>query len=452
MSVTPASVKAAFQDAIPHRRDEFARRVEGRLRTIVHEDQYVQRFPFEVLLMAEDELRERIKLAAERVKQLIISGWTEAEMVNVRKVFLDCFGTFDRMDKDPQSDLYRAVEAAFESVGQHNPAQATMNHRRLSEVQVQAATEFLSDLELYYAERHPEPAQNQPQIPSTAQPLKPVTGTLSVTLDDAAVVAEAVASWQSDVFISYAFEDRQFVRELAGRLRDHDVRVWVDETELTVGDSLRGKIDEALKSCEYGIVVLSRPFFSKDWPRLELDGLLSIQTSSNRKVILPVWHGIDAVQIRQYSPILAGHLATRSADGVAKVTNDLLRVLKPNAVPAATVESPTASPLPLGSFRDQIIQYVQEGRNLVLRYGSTPTPTQREEILTNYIEMASARYHALKHHLEQKLGYKRVEALAKLPMPMTLQAIIKTLDVLETLAIDVPDYLPAYAVELDDMA
>jgi hypothetical protein len=326
-----------------------------------------------------------------------------------------------------------------------------MNHRRLSEVQVQAATEFLSDLELYYAERHPEPAQDEPQIPSTEQPLKPVSGTLSVTLDDAAVVAEAVASWQSDVFISYAFEDRQFVRELAGRLRDHDVRVWVDETELTVGDSLRGKIDEALKSCEYGIVVLSRPFFSKDWPRLELDGLLSIQTSSNRKVILPVWHGIDAEQIREYSPILAGHLATRSADGVAKVTNDLLRVLKPNAVSAATVESPTASPLPLGSFRDQIIQYVQEGRNVVLRYGPTPTPTQREEILTNYIEMASARYHALKHHLEQKLGYKRVEALAKLPMPMTLQAIIKTLDVLETLAIDVPDYLPAYAVELDDM-
>ena len=330
MPATPADVKAAFQDAIPHRRDAFARRIQERLGTIVHEDQYVQRFPLEVLSMAQDELRERFQLAAERVKQLIRTGWTADQMITVRKVFLDCFGTFDRMDKDPQTDLYHAVEGAFGKVGVHNPAQATMNHRQLSEVQVQASTEFLSDLELYYAEHHPEPAQ-EPQSSVSEEPLPPITGTLSVTLDDVTVVAEAVLIWQHDVFISYASEDEAFVRQLAERLRQHSVRVWVDETELTVGDSLRGKIDEGLKSCEYGIVVLSESFFSKPWPQSELDALVELQNERGRKVILPVWLNIDAPAVRSHSPLLASRLAARSSEGMDKVVSDLLRVLRPES-------------------------------------------------------------------------------------------------------------------------
>lgn len=434
MAASPSDVKAAFQDAIPHRRDEFARRVE-QLRAHADSSRRIVDYPAEVLLLAESELRSRIKLAADRVKQLIKSGWTATQMVTVRKAFLDCFGTFDRMDKDPQSDLYHAVEAAFGEAGTRNPPQATMNARRLSEVQVQTATECLSDLELEYA------AQN----PSVAAP------TAETALEDAKVVAEAVQHWKSEAFISYASEDRPFVKDLAERLRASGVRIWLDETELTVGDSLIGKIDEALKTSQYGIVILSQMFFSKDWPRLELDGLLSIQTSSHRKVILPVWHRIDKAQIAQYSPVLAGRLATKSSDGIDKVVRDLLRVLRPDANTGVQEQSPgpyeTAS-----SFREQIIEFVREARGLVLQYGPKPSAEQRGEVFASYIKMAGVRYHAIKHHLEKKLGYKRVEALAKLPMPMTVEAILKTVDVLETLAIEVPDYLPAYPVELDGMS
>lgn len=311
---TPDDVKAAFQNAIPHRRDAFERRVKERLRSIAYEDGFPQRYPEEVLVMASDELRERIKLAADRVKQLIDSGWTADQMITVRKVFLDCFGTFDRWDKDPQTDLYHAVEGAFANVGQNNPAQATMNYRRLSQVQVDTANEFLSDLELYYAQRHP--SSHEP----TAETAKA----------DATAVAEAVSQLQTDAFVSYASEDKVFVWELASRLRGAGVKLWVDESELTVGDSLRGKIDEGLKSCQYGIVVLSKSFFEKPWPQSELDALVEIQNASGRKVILPVWLDVTEEQVRSRSPLLAARVAAKSSDGIDKVTADLLRVLRPH--------------------------------------------------------------------------------------------------------------------------
>ena len=54
---------------------------------------------------------------------------------------------------------------------------------------------------------------------------------------------------QWDVFISHASEDKNdFVRPLAQALKASGLMPWYDETTLTVGDSLRRKIDEGLAS------------------------------------------------------------------------------------------------------------------------------------------------------------------------------------------------------------
>jgi TIR domain len=71
-----------------------------------------------------------------------------------------------------------------------------------------------------------------------------------------------------DVFISHASEDKdEFVRPLAAALQASGLLPWYDESALTVGDSLRGKIDEGLAKSRYGIVILSHPFFAKRWPQ-----------------------------------------------------------------------------------------------------------------------------------------------------------------------------------------
>ena len=64
-----------------------------------------------------------------------------------------------------------------------------------------------------------------------------------------------------DIFISHASEDKTKVaRPLAEALRKAGVRVWLDEHQLKVGDSLSEKIDEGLSHSRFGAVILSPAF------------------------------------------------------------------------------------------------------------------------------------------------------------------------------------------------
>jgi len=133
-------------------------------------------------------------------------------------------------------------------------------------------------------------------------------------------------SW--DVFVSHASEDKdEFVRPLVHGLSARGLRVWFDEFTLTVGDSLRRSIDRGLASSRFGIVVISRNFLHKEWPQKELDGLVAREIGGV-KVILPVWHNIDAATIRSYSPLLADRLATSSDKGLDNVIEELIRAIQ----------------------------------------------------------------------------------------------------------------------------
>lgn len=132
-----------------------------------------------------------------------------------------------------------------------------------------------------------------------------------------------------DIFISHASADKELVaRPLADLLRSSGVTVWLDENELRLGDSLRAKIDQGLAESRYGVVILSRAFFTKDWPQRELDGLTALD-SPERKVILPVWHGVDQHVVARYSPLLAGKLAISTDRGLGVVATEILKVLIP---------------------------------------------------------------------------------------------------------------------------
>jgi hypothetical protein len=135
-------------------------------------------------------------------------------------------------------------------------------------------------------------------------------------------------SMKWDVFISYASEDEEaFVRPLAEALLKENIRVWFAELTLTVGDSLRRSIDHGLASSRYGIVVISPSFLAKEWPQKELDGLAAREVDG-RKVILPVWHNIDAETLRRRSPLLADRVATSTAKGVQAVVADLMKAMR----------------------------------------------------------------------------------------------------------------------------
>jgi hypothetical protein len=137
-----------------------------------------------------------------------------------------------------------------------------------------------------------------------------------------------------DVFICHASEDKAtVVRRLADLLRRKHIEVWYDEFSLRVGDSIRRAIDKGLRQSRFGIVVLSRAFFQKEWPQYELDGLIEMEILGSEKVILPVWHGINHSYVTKYSPILAGRLAAKTATGLVRVADQLSQVIKPQSSP-----------------------------------------------------------------------------------------------------------------------
>ncbi len=81
-----------------------------------------------------------------------------------------------------------------------------------------------------------------------------------------------------DLFVSHASEDKDaIVRPLVHLLTALGLRVWFDETELEIGDSLSRAIDHGLSHCRFGLVVISPAFLQKPWPEYELRGLVAKQ-------------------------------------------------------------------------------------------------------------------------------------------------------------------------------
>ncbi len=131
-----------------------------------------------------------------------------------------------------------------------------------------------------------------------------------------------------DAFICHSSEDKEdFVKPLARALSSRGFRIWYDEFELKVGDNLRQSIDKGLATSEYGIAVLSKAFFAKNWPQYELNGLTAREIDG-KKVILPVWHNIDKEFILKFSPPLANKVALETKKmSLRKIADRLAEVL-----------------------------------------------------------------------------------------------------------------------------
>jgi hypothetical protein len=132
-----------------------------------------------------------------------------------------------------------------------------------------------------------------------------------------------------DVFLSYASEDREeVVMPLALSLRERGLKVWFDEFELKIGDSLRRKIDRGLVNSRFGVVVLSRNFIRKGWTNYELDGIIT-KANTGEQVLLPIWHGITKQEVIDYSPSLADKVARNTASNtINEIADEIAELIK----------------------------------------------------------------------------------------------------------------------------
>lgn len=134
-----------------------------------------------------------------------------------------------------------------------------------------------------------------------------------------------------DVFVSHTSEDKSdLVLPLVQYLVSFGLRVWYDEFELSVGDSLSRKIDHGLSQSAYGVVVISPAFLGKLWPEYELRGLVA-KEMGREKLMLPVWWKVSREAVLSYSPPLADRVAIDASKiPLPAVAANIFRAISPD--------------------------------------------------------------------------------------------------------------------------
>lgn len=92
----------------------------------------------------------------------------------------------------------------------------------------------------------------------------------------------------SSIFLSHNSKDKEFVRRLANRLESYGVKVWVDEAEIKVGESLIKKIETGINEMEYLGVILSQNSIKSDWVNREVDMAMNGEIQGRKVKVLPL--------------------------------------------------------------------------------------------------------------------------------------------------------------------
>lgn len=90
------------------------------------------------------------------------------------------------------------------------------------------------------------------------------------------------------VFISYSYQDNDFVTWLQDKLKDLDIEFWYDQAEISLGESIKEKVNEGLNSCNAFILVLSHSSKDSDWVRYEMNSALLLNAIKKGISVFPV--------------------------------------------------------------------------------------------------------------------------------------------------------------------
>jgi hypothetical protein len=95
---------------------------------------------------------------------------------------------------------------------------------------------------------------------------------------------------QPSVFVSYTHEDAHLAQALATALEDQGARVWIDQGELLVGDSLIERISDAIAEFDFVAALVSHASVGSNWCRKEIALAMSkqLQREARRVTILPI--------------------------------------------------------------------------------------------------------------------------------------------------------------------
>ena len=161
-------------------------------------------------------------------------------------------------------------------------------------------------------------------------------------------------SYKYDVFVSYSRHDQLIVRVLVDRLAQSGLRVFYDEADIAVGDSLVDSLHRAVQEARYVLVVMSPHYFASQWTSRETDLALQQEVDSNRTKVIPV-----LVQDCEIPPLLRTKIYAdfRTQESIEESFPRLLQALKePPVSPTRKTRKVDAGSPRLGSVTPAVAE------------------------------------------------------------------------------------------------
>lgn len=92
------------------------------------------------------------------------------------------------------------------------------------------------------------------------------------------------------IFVSYSHEDAALASALAAAMEDLGARVWLDQGELLIGDSLLERIAEAIAEFDFVAALVSHASVESNWCQKEIALAMSkqLRRGSRRVTVLPL--------------------------------------------------------------------------------------------------------------------------------------------------------------------
>jgi len=90
------------------------------------------------------------------------------------------------------------------------------------------------------------------------------------------------------VFLSHSRRDAEVARRLHARLDAEGISTWLDQKELLPGDSLIGKIQQAIAEFDYLAVLLSPASVTSSWVTTEVQAALNQEIEHRRVKVIPI--------------------------------------------------------------------------------------------------------------------------------------------------------------------
>lgn len=142
------------------------------------------------------------------------------------------------------------------------------------------------------------PYLHQYSWPGNVRELRQVVETLFLTEDWESIklrlssvrnaTAEQGSYHKASVFISYCSQDKDFAKKLSFDLGLFGIRVWIDEGEIKVGDSLIEKIRQGIDQVDYLAVVLTPASANSEWVKKEVDIAMNQEIEGRKVKVLPL--------------------------------------------------------------------------------------------------------------------------------------------------------------------